>query len=311
MRKRNTLVRVTALFALCVLFFSLSSLKSYAAVSVSRITYHGWRGCYRMTNGKVDLVFVPSIARIMRFGYVSHPNVLWTNPSLYGETNPPAKSKGWVNFGGDKLWNSPQSLWGFPPDPWIDSGECKVKIIGGDQLHITGMKSKRFGIRFERTIRMDPREAKIVIVNKMLNTGDKPVNYGVWEIAQVSGDCKAVLHRDRDSKFTQGVYRYNYKLSPKYLRIYPNKIILTRNPKAVQKIGTDSRKGTVTAVSSRGRFQLYAEYYKGSHYPDDGCGQESYTDPTLNYMEIELLGPIMKLSPHHYTTFTTQWHLSK
>jgi len=298
-------------FALCALFLSLLSLQSNGAVSVSRIPYHGWRGCYRMTNGKIDLVFVPAIARIMRFGFVGHPNALWTNPSLYGQTNPPAKSKGWVNFGGDKLWNSPQSLWGFPPDPWIDSGACKVKIVGGDQLQIIGMRSRRFGIRFERTIRMDPRRARVVIINKMSNTGDKPVKYGIWEIAQVPGDCKGLLHRDLDSKFTRGVYRYNYKLSPKYLHIYPNKIILTRNPKAVQKIGTDSRKGTVKAISARGSFQIDAIYYKGLDYPDDGCGQEIYTDPTLDYMEIELLGPITKLSPKHYTTFTTQWRLFK
>lgn len=311
MQNRNTIPYVSAIFVLGFTLLALSSFYACASVRISKMSFHGWSGCYRMTNGTVDLVVAPQISRIMRFGFVNKSNILWTNSAVYGKTNPPAKSKGWVNFGGDKLWNSPQSLWGFPPDPWIDSGASRVSVIHGDQLRIIGMKSMRFGVRFERTIRMDPREAKVTIINKMTNTGSKPVEYGVWEIAQVPGDCKAVLHRDRDSKFPKGVYRYNYKISPAYLHIHPDSITLMRNPKAVQKIGTDSRKGTVAAISPRGVFQLYAEYHKGARYPDDGCGQETYTDPTLYYMEVELLGPITKLSPGHYTTFTTRWTLKK
>src|SRR5687767_7541832 len=37
----------------------------------------------RLTNGTVSLVVIPSIGgRIMRYGFVGRPNVLWNNPKI-------------------------------------------------------------------------------------------------------------------------------------------------------------------------------------------------------------------------------------
>src|SRR5438105_716976 len=55
-----------------------------AGVAVERVDYHGWPGCFRLTNGTVDVVVVPQIGRVMRYGPVGGPNLLWENPALPG-----------------------------------------------------------------------------------------------------------------------------------------------------------------------------------------------------------------------------------
>src|SRR5207237_346878 len=59
---------------------------SWGAVTAQRLPYHGWSGAYRLSNGTVDLVFVPQIGRIMRYGYVGGPNMLFENEKLSGKT---------------------------------------------------------------------------------------------------------------------------------------------------------------------------------------------------------------------------------
>src|ERR1043165_8928211 len=84
--------------------------------------YHGWKNCAVLSNGKFEVIYVPQIGRIMRYGRIGGPNMLWENPKYFGKTvdlkNP---GKDWTNFGGDKLWSAPQDRWGWPPDPRIDA----------------------------------------------------------------------------------------------------------------------------------------------------------------------------------------------
>src|SRR4051812_33887530 len=88
----------------------------------------------RLTNGTVNLVIVPSLGgRIMRYGFVGEPNVLWNNPDI------PDLSKGhpdYFNYGGDKAWPWPQDDWplligrNFPPPPECDQAVFKSRLIG-------------------------------------------------------------------------------------------------------------------------------------------------------------------------------------
>src|SRR5262245_60839367 len=109
---------------LLILSFTVGIVTSgLADVRLERIAYHGWRGAWRMTNGTVELILVPQIGRIMRYGFVGGPNVLWENPAMHGKVVPPkAGDKEWANYGGDKLWPAPQDRWGWPPDPYLDRG---------------------------------------------------------------------------------------------------------------------------------------------------------------------------------------------
>src|SRR5438876_1195598 len=64
---------------LATLLFTWSCNTASADVSVQRMDYHGWKGCYRLANQACELIFVPQIGRIMKYGFLNGPNVLWEN----------------------------------------------------------------------------------------------------------------------------------------------------------------------------------------------------------------------------------------
>src|SRR3982750_3663343 len=78
-------------------------------MSVEKTAYQGWPEAYRLSNGTVDVVVVPAIGRIMRYGPVGRQNLLWKTPRPAGKPASPGKE--WANFGGDKVWPWPQDDW--------------------------------------------------------------------------------------------------------------------------------------------------------------------------------------------------------
>jgi len=49
-------------------------------VSVTRVDYHGWKGCYRLANSTLEVIVVPAIGRIMGLRRIGDDaGVLWEN----------------------------------------------------------------------------------------------------------------------------------------------------------------------------------------------------------------------------------------
>ena len=44
-----------------------------SAVTVTRLTYKGWKDCACVSNGVVEAIVIPQIGRIMAFQFVGHP----------------------------------------------------------------------------------------------------------------------------------------------------------------------------------------------------------------------------------------------
>lgn len=283
------------------------------AVRVERADYHGWPAAYRMTNGTVDLVFVPQIGRIMRYGLVGGPNVLWENAALAGKTvAPDAPEKEWVNFGGDKLWPGPQSRWGWPPDPYLDRGEHTVEVLKDGTLRVTGPASAKSGVRFSREIRLESSGTGVRLRNRMINTGAEPVEWSVWEVAQVNEPEEACLPLNKAGQFPEGFM--TFKTSPplsETIRLSKDRVCLTRHAKQGGKIGADSPEGWTEARVAGLRFRISAPFERGKSYPD-GCPQQVWSNPDpLKYMELELLSPIRRLAPGKEQELTTRWKLER
>lgn len=80
----------------------------------------------------VEMVIVPDINRIVRFGRPGGPNLLWVDPEA---ENGPAMP--WKNWGGEKLWFWPQERWpelGSPWPPPMDPGVAGEMILQSDGL---------------------------------------------------------------------------------------------------------------------------------------------------------------------------------
>jgi len=142
-------------------------------VAVERVDYHGWPGCFRLTNGTVDVIVVPQIGRVMRYGPVGGPNLLWENPALAGrDPNPsPAAGVTWVNFGGEKVWPWPQDWEGptgrpWPPPPEADQAGYDV-MADGATLRMTSAPLRGFDVRVVRELTLAPTGTQLTIDSRL------------------------------------------------------------------------------------------------------------------------------------------------
>ena len=309
-------------------------MNAQSQVKCIRVPYHGWNDAVQMSNGTVELVFVPQIGRVMRYALVGGPNVLWNNPALYGKTtdiaNPP---KDWINYGGDKLWPSPQSEWGWPPDPIMDSGEQLVTITPDNHLIVEGHTSAKHGIRFLREISLDDIGTGVTFKNTMVNARPRQqipdpkdpqnpaanlspvynrVTWGIWEVAQMDNPTEARLLIHKKGHFPQGYYTFkDQDPAGAAADVTPTLVRLRRDPNKSCKIGGDAPQGYLEAVVHDVTFRISARVEAGQKYPDDGCAQEIWTNPDpLAYVELEMLGPIHTLEPGKSAVFTTRWSLT-
>src|SRR6476469_4272438 len=122
-------------------------------VSSEKTAYQGWPEAYRLSNVKVEVVVVPAVGRIMRYGPVGGANLLWENPKLAG--HPASPGKEWANFGGDKVWPWPQDDWpqragrAWPPPVAADQAAFTVEPRG-DSLRMTSPLIEGYGARIVR-----------------------------------------------------------------------------------------------------------------------------------------------------------------
>lgn len=155
---------------------------------IERVNYKGWADALRITNNVVEIVVVPSVARVMRYGFVGEPNVLWENPQAAGKA---ILLNTWPNTGGDKVWIWPQSDWpkiigrSFPAPPGADQAPHQAEVIGLYGLRLTSPPVVPWGLRVVRDILVSPSGTHVMLVSRFIAYRDTPFPVGVWTITQV------------------------------------------------------------------------------------------------------------------------------
>jgi hypothetical protein len=202
-----------------LLLFPTARIETLGAITVSERPYHQWTESAFLSNGKVEVVIVPAVGRVMQFRFAGQEEgPFWENRALDGKSPDPA-SKEWGNFGGDKSWPSPQGDWpritgrGWPPPGAFDSMPVELKQEGDDVVLISKVDS-HYGIRERRRISLAPSEAQMRIVTEYEKTEGPPVKTGVWVITQFQHPERVFIPVPAKTLFAQ-VTINNLKLCPK------------------------------------------------------------------------------------------------
>ena len=275
---------------------------------VSVQNYKGWADTYLLSNGQVWAAIIPSIGRVMQFGFVNDEGVFWENPALLGHgmsTNP------WTtpgSFGGDKTWPAPQSVWNWPP-PDVFDRDALMPRQEGHAIILTSKVSPRFGIRTERTIELDPDQPAMKIVTTYQKVEGDPVEVSVWVITQARNPQAMYLPIPVNSQFPDG-FSKQWGIPTNFVSRDAKSIRFVRDPKVSHKIGNDSEQivwqdehHTLTIESSR---------VPRATYPDEGCGMEIYTNgSTAEYVELETLGPLRRLAIGDRLSATNTYRLQR
>lgn len=334
--------RVGALMALCAAFLpvcaqahSYARGKIAATVTVTPVSYRGWKGSLRLSNGIVEAVVVPQIGRIMSFRFVGDPgsDPIFNNKDLLGKTGEEAGKENWANFGGDKLWPSPQYAWAkfiggpWPPDPAFDGAPQRAEVVRNGITLISG-RSDAFGLQATRTITMRPGSARLYVAQTLHRfavpagkgaTVAEPL--GIWSITQVRSASAVFLPVNPASRFPSKFVTYDGQskpiLKPTPLphgwQPGPGVLIGRRDPKDSHKVGVDAPQGWLAALYNGDL--LFSERYvnhPGGAYPDAGCRAEVYSNAgDTAYLEMELLGPVQEIPVGKTVRYDLTWELRR
>jgi hypothetical protein len=166
------------------------------ALTVQQRPYRSWNQAYRVSNGLVELVIVPAIGRIMRYGFVGERNVLWEN---FG---PPSIGNGgevWANHGGDKGWPWPEAVWqeqflaAWPPPTDADGLQYDGEVLPDGAIRVSSGLLSPQQLRIVREIRLAPQGTR-VSVRTVLEcvSGVSTIPWGAWAVVQVSQPSKVL-----------------------------------------------------------------------------------------------------------------------
>jgi len=343
------------------------------ACRVRNATYNGWK-CVELTNGRIDVVVAPQLGGRMIQLRLDRVEYLWVNPDLAGKvfsdagpvvgadkSAPPT----WANYGGDKLWPAPQGWsrpdeWPGPPDPFdkggtVDHGIYQLRVLasGPDEaaVQLTGPPDTYAGIRFDRTIRIRSGRTTIELTAVMVNTTDKPVRWGIWQVTQHGGHTRTADSPIAWDKRLIDVHAWS-PVNPKSAQPQGYKVLFgpKDNPQFVAdaglktpdgskmfrldyayrvgKVGLDNVAGWL-AVTHRKSEYLYAHTFpaQADQEHPDGASVEFWAsgpgtirlgdrDAELGQdqpvlIESEVLSPFARLEPGQRYTYSSKVHLAR
>ena len=143
-------------------------------------------GPVTLSNARIEAGIDVPHGLILGFGRTGRENLLWVNPHPLSS----ARSAGWVNYGGEKLWWGPQVDWQavqgrrFPPDEALD-GPWTVTARAPDRLRMESAVSPWVGIRAEREIVLDPAGDGLVVHNRFTRVRPSPQRLQLWTVCVV------------------------------------------------------------------------------------------------------------------------------
>lgn len=265
-----------------------------------------WRGrdAYKLVNPVMEATVVPSLGgRIMDLRLKGGENVLYA----------PAKMEnlgGWHNHGGDKVWFAPQSLWSWPPDPWIEQKEHQVVSVDGPEITIQSPISEAWGLQVTRTIRIHPTEPRLIFDTKLTNHWPRTLKVSPWQVVQLNRPFEARMDLDRRAfPLTGYVLLQENPLVPGYDTVTNSDIVLKSAPKSSRKVGGRGR--TLTATGSWGTVTMINDF-AGSplasqgEFPDGGVWNEIFfASEESGYAELEVLGALSSLGQDQSTQMRT------
>ncbi|AIE87967.1 hypothetical protein [Fimbriimonas ginsengisoli] len=280
-----------------------------AEVKVERVEYHGWSDSYRISNDLVDVVVVPKIGRVMRYGFLGMPNQLWENSALAGKAS---TGKDWNNFGGDKMWSAPQSDWNWPPDPDIDGSAWTAEPIPNG-VRITSPRGKKSKVRFVRDITLAPLSTDVHFRNRMDNLGARR-EMAPWQITQIVDPYSVFLPFEPTGQNPKGWRAIEGKrLDPALHELTADGLRIKRGDRIAYKIGAFSSKGEITASQfGSSVFHFSTRTYRNQRYADGGSAMEVFTSAGADkYVELELLGPLSRMDNGEGAYLETTWRLTQ
>lgn len=292
--------------------------KGNAAVTIEKVEYQGWKNNLKLSNGETELIVTLDVGpRVISYRLLDGKNVFKNYEEMIGKSGESV----WMIRGGHRLWTSPED----PARTYApDNGPVAFTELGPGQARCTPRPESAFGIQKEIDVRLDPTGSKTTLVHRVTNVGKGPTVLAVWSLSVMAPGGTEIIPlppkrphpgsaqnakspADFAPNLTVSVWPFLDFQDPRW-RFGSKFITLTQDShRGATKIGLSHRSGGVGYLNGGTLFVKRFEYREGQTYPDGGVNYETYTDQ--NMLEMESLGPLVKLAPGQSVEHLETWEL--
>ena len=278
-------------------------------------TYNG-QPAFRLSDGKTEAVIVPALGRVMRYGLVGGPNMLW-NASA-GKLG----GGGFQNVGGDKTFIGPHASWElfapsrWPPQPSWDGQPHSAELLPGGHLRTVGPIWQGFRARIVRDYSLNT-DVEFVITStmeRMSGSGD-PLALCLWNVSQSAPPDAIFLPLNSGSIYKSGFHWFGPPQDKAAITSEGGLLRIRPTTGTYYKIGLDTPVAALVAVKDGVAWLQRAAKLDGQ-YPDgaEGAGfpVELYNHGDAGsgqYVELELLSPLRRFRAGSSWTQTVRWSL--
>ena len=278
-------------------------------MDIDKTSYKGWRNCYRVSNGFVDLIVTTDVGpRIIRFGFVGEENEFKEYDGMVGETG----GAEWRIYGGHRLWHAPEAR---PRSYYPDNVPVAWEEHAGF-VHVVQPTETTTGIQKEIDIRLSAREAHVEVTHRLRNANLWAVELAPWALSVMAPGGRAIIPlppraSHQESLLPTGVialWAYTDMADQRWL--WGRKHVMLSQDRAAttpQKAGFMVVDGWAAYAREGHLLVKKFSYFEGERYPDFGCSVEVFTDADM--LELETLGPLARLQPGGTVEHIEHWFL--
>jgi hypothetical protein len=280
-----------------------------ARVKVEKTEYAGWKNCYRVSNGEIELIVTGDVGpRIIRFGFVGGQNLFKEFPDPLGKS----REEKFELRGGDRVWKAPEdavATWA-PDNLPVEIQVTSTGLIAREPVEPLTQLQKEIEVSVADT------GANVTVSHRITNRSLFSLEFSPWALTMMAQGGVAVsgfpprgrhpINLEATNPLVMWAYTNladpRWKFTKKYLTLRQD----ASNSEA-QKLGLFN-------TDTWGAYLLHGEAFvkrtkadAAKTYPDFGCSFETFTNN--EFLELETLGPMTKVASGKMVEQVEHWGL--
>jgi len=297
--------------AFLLLLSVIPTLSVNAEVKVEKTEYKGWRNCYRVSNGEVELIVTGDVGpRVIRYGFVGGQNLFKEYPEQLGKTG---EDKFQLR-GGDRVWKAPED----PVATWAPDNVPVEITVTATGLVARAPVEPLTMLQKEIEVSMAASGTEVTVSHRITNRSLFPLEFAPWVLTMMAPGGTAITGFPPRGKHPINLEATNPLVMWAYTNLADKRWTFTKKYLALrqdpsdseaQKLGLFNRDTWAAYVLNGEAFVKRTVSDPVKTYTDFGCSFETFTNN--EFLEIETLGPLTKVLPGQTVAQVEQWGLHR
>ena len=274
---------------------------------LEKISYGGWINCLKLSGDGIELVVTLDVGpRIIRLGTPGGQNLFKEFEDQMGKTS----GTEWMSFGGHRLWHAPEV---FPRTYALDFQPVEY-TWKNNVLKLVQKTEPETGIQKE--IEISIRNKAVHLNHRLINHNPWAIELAPWALSVMAAGGRVLVPQENfiphPDVLTPArplvLWHFTRMNDPRFT--WGDRLIQMLEDSQVNsklKFGVCNTQGWAAYHLGTDLFLKAIPLVSGATYPDMGCNCEFFTMP--GFLEVESLGPLVKLEPNATTEHIEKWRV--